>query len=134
MGDVPLMTARLFKAVSHPVRVAILEALRDGPKCVCEFVPLLDVDQPAASKHIAILRSEGLIIGCKEGQRLICRLADETVLELLDLSYGFLRERWRKEGALWSEGGAESFAGRPVALARGRTDSELTDPDGRDQK
>ena len=109
VGEVPLMAARFFKSVSHPVRVAILEALRDGPKCVCEFVPLLDVDQPAASKHIAILRSEGLIIGRKEGQRLICRLADETVTQLLDLTYAFLRERWVKEGLLWGAEGSASL-------------------------
>lgn len=98
------LTARLFKALAHPIRVAALEALREGPKCVCELVPLLDVEQPAVSKHLHVLKSQGLIASTKDGQRVIYRLTDDTVLRLLDLGYGFLQDRWRQEGALWIDG------------------------------
>lgn len=106
------MTAALFKAIAHPARVAIIEALRSGPRCVCELVPLLEVEQPAASKHLNVLKNQGFIVGSKEGQRVIYRLADDAVLRLLDLGYGFLENRWRREGVLWA---GETAQGGPPA-------------------
>jgi len=47
MSDRYVLAARLFKALSHPCRVALIEALRSGPKCVCELVPLLHMEQPS---------------------------------------------------------------------------------------
>ncbi|HCW50799.1 MAG TPA: ArsR family transcriptional regulator [Clostridiales bacterium] len=100
-SDLNVMSARLFKALAHPVRVALLENLRSGPKCVCELVPLLDVEQPSASKHLSILRNEGLIVGEREGQRVIYRLTDDTVPRLLDAAHAFLESRWQTESTVW---------------------------------
>jgi ArsR family transcriptional regulator len=100
-GDLNVMSARLFKAFAHPVRVALLEALRSGPKCVCELVPLLGVEQPSASRHLGMLRNEGLIVGEKEGQRIIYRLTDDAVPRLLDAAHAFLEKRWQTEGSIW---------------------------------
>ncbi|HCJ10101.1 MAG TPA: ArsR family transcriptional regulator [Clostridiales bacterium] len=100
-SDLDVMSARLFKAFAHPVRVALLEALRSGPKCVCELVPLLDVEQPSASNHLSMLRSEGLIVGHKEGRRVIYRLTDDTVPRLLDAAHAFLEKRWQTEASIW---------------------------------
>lgn len=104
------MLARLFRALANPVRVEIVEALREGPRCVCELVPKLGVEQPAVSKHLAALRSEGLIASEKDGQRVVYRLVGGYAGELVDLAETFLRQRWSQEGTVWNSepsGGAK---------------------------
>ncbi len=122
MGDMTTLAAGVFKALGHPVRVAMIEALRSGPLCVCEFMPLLGIEQPTASKHIAVLRREGLIVAEKDGQRTMCRLADDTVAAIYDQVRGFLRERWLRQSALW--GDLPAGAGGPTREEPGREEAE----------
>jgi ArsR family transcriptional regulator, arsenate/arsenite/antimonite-responsive transcriptional repressor len=55
--------AVLGKALSEPIRVRILDALRrhGQPLCQCELTPLFDVSQPTFSHHMAKLREAGLV-------------------------------------------------------------------------
>ena len=56
-------TAQLFKALSDPHRVRILNLLANAtePVCVCEFTDQLDLSQPTTSFHLKKLSSAGLI-------------------------------------------------------------------------
>jgi len=69
--------ARIAKALAHPSRLILLEALQERELCVCELTQLLGVDQSTVSKHLAILRGVGLIDLRREGQmsyyRLTCK-------------------------------------------------------------
>ena len=49
------------KAVADPTRVRILSALSVRGLCVCELVELMDLGQPAISRHLGILREAGLV-------------------------------------------------------------------------
>jgi ArsR family transcriptional regulator len=53
--------AKLLRAMAHPVRLSILEALCDGPMCVYDINSLVDISQPHLSQHIAALRNAALI-------------------------------------------------------------------------
>ena len=53
--------AELLRALAHPTRLAILEKLRMGAKCVSDIEELLDVRQANVSQHLVILRREGLV-------------------------------------------------------------------------
>ncbi len=53
--------AQLLRTVSHPVRLTILEALCEGPRCVNDMNTLVAIAQPHLSKHIAALRKAALI-------------------------------------------------------------------------
>ena len=56
-------TARLFKALADPARVKIVNRLAqsDGPVCVCEFIPALDLSQATVSHHLKKLTEVGLL-------------------------------------------------------------------------
>lgn len=56
-------TARLFKALADPARVKIVNRLAqsDGPVCVCEFIPALDLSQATVSHHLKKLTDAGLL-------------------------------------------------------------------------
>lgn len=53
--------ARLLRTIAHPVRLAILESLCDGPRCVTDINALIAIAQPHLSQHIAALRKARLI-------------------------------------------------------------------------
>ncbi len=92
--------ADIFKALSHPVRIAILNLLREGERCVCEFVPALGIEQPNVSRHLAILKREGIIWSRKDGLKVIYKVKDPRVFDLLDLSKTIMKEHWREKTKL----------------------------------
>jgi ArsR family transcriptional regulator len=53
--------AKLLRSTAHPVRLTILEALSEGPKCVKDLNGLVNIVQPNLSQHIAALRQTKLI-------------------------------------------------------------------------
>ena len=53
--------AKLLRVMSHPVRLLILDALCDGPRCVLDINTLVDISQPHLSQHIAALRKADLV-------------------------------------------------------------------------
>ena len=59
--------ALIFKALSNPVRLEIMDFLADGEKCVCEIVENLNYEQPHISKSLIKLKEAGLIKDRKEG-------------------------------------------------------------------
>jgi ArsR family transcriptional regulator, arsenate/arsenite/antimonite-responsive transcriptional repressor len=66
--------ADIAKAMGHPSRMLILDALQEGELCVCELTPLLGVDQSTVSRHLAVLKAAGLIQDRKEGSSVYYRL------------------------------------------------------------
>ena len=53
--------ARLLRVMAHPVRLMILDALREQPQCVKDINSLIPIVQPQLSQHMAALRKAGLI-------------------------------------------------------------------------
>ncbi len=80
--------AEFLRALAHPVRLVILEALSQGEECVCHLTALLDRPQPYISKQLAELREAGLVVDRRDAQRIYYRLADDRVSELLEVARG----------------------------------------------
>lgn len=59
--------AELLKAFSHPTRLAILQELFDGPKCVTDMEELLPARQANISQHLAVLRHASLVDYSQDG-------------------------------------------------------------------
>ena len=59
--------ARILRAMGHPLRLGVLEALRHGPKNVTELFRELDSSQSTMSQQLQILENHGLILTRKEG-------------------------------------------------------------------
>jgi ArsR family transcriptional regulator len=60
--------AQLFHALSDETRLAVLELLRGGERCVCELQDVLDAAQSRLSFHLKVLRDAGLVRDRKEGR------------------------------------------------------------------
>ncbi|MDN5343915.1 MAG: hypothetical protein PWQ18_26 [Clostridia bacterium] len=79
------MKAEFFKALAHPTRVKILEQLRQGEKCVCEFIEDLDLEQPNISQHLAVLRKQDIVVFRKEGLKVLYKVKHPEIFQVLDL-------------------------------------------------
>jgi DNA-binding transcriptional ArsR family regulator len=75
--------ARIFKALGHPARLALVEHLSSGPRCVCELVPLVPGRQATTSRHLAVLVRAGVLRRQREGTRMMYTLAVPCVLRAL---------------------------------------------------
>ena len=78
--------AQLLKTLGHPVRLALLGELVNGPKCVRDIQDLVDVPQANVSQHLAILRQAKLVT-CHEHGNVRCYylLRPGLVRDLLQL-------------------------------------------------
>jgi ArsR family transcriptional regulator len=72
-------TARLFHALSDETRLAVLEMLRSGERCVCELQDELDAAQSRLSFHLKVLKEAGLVRDRKEGRWSYYALVPETL-------------------------------------------------------
>ena len=67
--------ARIFRALGHPSRLLIVDALQEGPKNVAELVKLVDSEYPTVSRHLSKLKEAGIISeDRKEGNMVFYRL------------------------------------------------------------
>lgn len=65
---------KVGKALSDPTRVRILSCLAVRELCVCELVHLMDLGQPAVSRHLGILKNAGLVEDVRDGKYVDYRL------------------------------------------------------------
>ena len=59
--------ARIIKAMGHPSRLMMIDALAEGEKCVCELQQLVGSDMSTVSKHLSVLRDAGIVTDDKRG-------------------------------------------------------------------
>jgi len=84
--------AWVFKVLGDANRIKILEFLRDGERCQCEIIPILEQAQPTVSRHLRLLEEVGLIKSRRDGNRTLYRAADERIYNILDiLDYDLMR-------------------------------------------
>jgi DNA-binding transcriptional ArsR family regulator len=76
--------AEFFKALAHPLRIRIIDALRDGEIGVNDLCARLDVEQSTLSQQLAQLRGRNIVIGRKEGQNVYYSIRDTAIFRLLD--------------------------------------------------
>lgn len=66
--------AKIFKALGHPSRLLMVDALRTGEKCVCDLKNLVGDDISTVSRHLSVLRDAGVIVSEKRGTNIYYKL------------------------------------------------------------
>ena len=74
----------MLKAMAHPSRLLIIEALAEGEKCVCELQVLVGSDLSTVSKHLSLMEKAGLLANRKEGLYVYYRLRVPCILRFID--------------------------------------------------
>ena len=78
--------AEFFKALAHPIRIHILDSLREGERNVNDLRDILGIEAPNVSQQLAILRNKNLVNTRKEGNNVYYSVRDPAIFELLDVS------------------------------------------------
>lgn len=76
--------AELLRVLAHPIRLAILDILRESEECVCHLEAYLGCRQAYISQQLMVLRNAGLITSSRKGLNIYYRLTDMGILDLID--------------------------------------------------
>ena len=86
------LKAEVLKVLAQPTRLKILEYLRGGEKCICEIVPAINGEQSNISRHISVMQKSNLVTTRKDGVKVMVKVKDPKIFEILD-HVGFLLRR-----------------------------------------
>ncbi len=92
--------AHVLKALSHHIRVAIVEFLEERERCVCEIVEYLGEKQSSVSRHLATLRSAGIVETRKEGLQVFYSLKTPCVKMFFSCVDNILKEQQEERNEL----------------------------------
>lgn len=96
LGRYELRT-EIFKALAHPMRLYMLEKLKERPWCVCELAAEIGIDKSVASKYLSQLKSVGLIEDEKRGTLVEYRLVAPCILDMAACAEKTILESRRKK-------------------------------------
>lgn len=103
------LKAEFFRALGHPVRVRILQLLRDGELSVGALQAELELDSSGTSQHLAALRKQGLVTSRKDGTSVYYSVKDDRTLMLLQLAKTIISSNLEENRQLLDELAAEDF-------------------------
>lgn len=79
------MAASKLRAISHPMRIAIIDLLSDGRKMsVTEIYLKLRIEQATASHHLSILKGKGVLVSKRDGKKIYYSLRSSILTEIID--------------------------------------------------
>jgi DNA-binding transcriptional ArsR family regulator len=84
--EISNIQAAVFSALAHPLRLKILEKLREGPCCVCNIIPYVGGEQSNVSHHLAILRKANIVRSEKRGLEVWYEVTDPMIFKVMDLT------------------------------------------------
>ncbi|MFN3692416.1 MAG: ArsR/SmtB family transcription factor [Fervidobacterium sp.] len=70
--------AEILKILGHPTRLKIIHALESGPKCVCNLIPIIKVNQANLSQHLSLLKLTGLVYDKRIGNTVEYQLSKDN--------------------------------------------------------
>ena len=99
-NDLAELIARRFRAIGEPMRVRILDLLRDGELSVNALAERLHAGQQNVSKHLTVLAETGIVGRRKEGNHVYYRVVDESVFAICEQVCGSLHTQLSTLAAL----------------------------------
>jgi DNA-binding transcriptional ArsR family regulator len=93
--DLVALIARRFRVLGEPMRIRLLDRLREGEATVGELSQALDASQQNVSKHLAVLAEVGILGRRKDGNHVRYRIVDEGVFALCDEVCGSVQQQLR---------------------------------------
>ncbi len=100
------LIAQRFRVIGEPTRIRLLDALRDGPLTINQLTEALGASQQNVSKHVGVLAQAGIVARKKDGNRVRCSIADDTIFELCELVCGGLRQQVAELDQMLARGAA----------------------------
>ena len=96
------LVAARFRVLAEPMRLALLNQLREGEKTVSELIQETGASQANVSKHLGILADAGMVGRRKAGLNVYYFIADKSLFKLCDLVCVRLQEELAEKASLLS--------------------------------
>jgi ArsR family transcriptional regulator len=132
LGDV---IAHRFHALGEPMRIRLLDQLRDGEATVHEIAERAGASQQNVSKHLGVLREAGILARRKDGTQVFYRVVDDGVFELCESVCGSvhrgvaeLLQSWKEWEDEWSAAPARALRDGGPGRRRPGPPDPATDP------
>ena len=94
------LKSEVLKALAQPTRLKILELLRNGERCICEIIPAINGEQSNISRHISVMQKSHLIATRKDGVKVMVKVRDPRIFEILDTVGLFLKTQMQEQSRL----------------------------------
>ena len=91
--------AQVLKAMAHPSRLMIIDALSMGEKCVGDLTAIVGSDPSTVSKHLSIMRAAGIVVDDKRGLQVFYRLRVPCIIQF----FGCVEAVMRANEAEWRD-------------------------------
>jgi len=85
--------AEIAKAIAHPLRIAIIDFLKDGRQCVCDIAEHVGSERSNVSRHLSVMVNAGVLEYRKEGLKVIYKLKTPCILDFFSCVAGVLKQQ-----------------------------------------
>jgi DNA-binding transcriptional ArsR family regulator len=92
--------AEIAKAIAHPLRIAIIDFLRRGEKCVCDIAEHVGSERSNVSRHLSVMVSAGVLEYRKQGLKVIYKLKCPCILEFFSCVRRVLKQQVKENEKL----------------------------------
>ncbi|MBL7221539.1 MAG: winged helix-turn-helix transcriptional regulator [Phycisphaerae bacterium] len=92
--------ADVIAAAGNPIRLAIIDFLKDGEQCVCDIADHVDAQRSNVSRHLGVLLKAGVVGQYKDGLKMMYSLKTPCILNFMKCVEGVLRAQARDAAVL----------------------------------
>ena len=85
--------AEIAKAIAHPLRIGIVDFLKDGEQCVCDIAEYVGSERSNVSRHLSVMVNAGILEYRKEGLKVIYKLKTPCILDFFSCVTRVLRQQ-----------------------------------------
>jgi DNA-binding transcriptional ArsR family regulator len=92
--------AEIAKAIAHPLRVAVIDFLKDGQRCVCDIAEHVGSERSNVSRHLSVMVNAGVLDSRKEGLKVFYWLRTPCVVDFLGCATRVLKHQAKEQEKL----------------------------------
>ena len=95
--------AEIAKAIAHPLRIAVVNFLKDGEQCVCDIAQHVGSERSNVSRHLSVMSNASLLEYRKEGLKVIYKLKTPCILDFFSCVSRVLKQQVQENKLLLAE-------------------------------
>jgi DNA-binding transcriptional ArsR family regulator len=94
--------AQIAQAIGHPLRLEIIDFLKDGEQCVCDIAEQIGAERSNVSRHLSVMVAAGVLEYRKEGLKVIYKLKCPCILNFFSCMSNVLRQQAKESSKLFN--------------------------------
>ena len=103
MKEIYILHAEMCKVFSNPIRLEILNLLRNKEMSVTELINKSKLSQSNISQHLSIMKSKGIVVSKRRGKNIYYKLSNPKIIKAFDIIKEVLSERLEKSNKIFKE-------------------------------